>query len=54
MRGYGNAERKSDDAIVDREGAAGGKKRTKENSSTGFPREASGEGMKVMAGRGPL
>lgn len=49
MRGYGNAERKSDDAIVDRE-----EKRARENSSIGFPREASGERMKVVAGRGPL
>lgn len=29
MRGYGNAERKSDDAIVDREGARGERGRRK-------------------------
>lgn len=53
MRGDGNAERKSDGA---KEGARVGeeKERAKESSSTGFLRAASGERMKMAAGRGPL
>lgn len=49
MRGYGNVERKSDDATADRRS---GEERTKESSSTGFLTEARGERMKVVAGGG--
>lgn len=53
MRGDGNAERKNDGA-KDGAGVGEGKERTKESSSTGFLRAASGERMKMAAGRGPL